>query len=64
MAVAMVGLLGLDIVVALIEAKAGIKVWLALLLAPAFILWKGWIQLRAVLRVGSADRPFEPTSRA
>jgi hypothetical protein len=38
-------------------------VWLALLLAPAFVLWKGWIQVRALFQVRHADQPFEPTSR-
>ena len=60
----LVVLMGLDEVVALIEAKAGFKVWLALLLAPAFVLWKGWIQMRALLQLGSAERAYEPTPRA
>ena len=62
--VVLILLLALDEIVALLEAKASFRVWIALLLAPAFVLWKGWIQVRALAKVSDADRPFEPTSRA
>jgi cellulose synthase/poly-beta-1,6-N-acetylglucosamine synthase-like glycosyltransferase len=62
-ALILVAIMALDEVIALIEAKAGPKVWLALLLAPAFVLWKGWIQLRALVQIGSAERAYEPTPR-
>jgi hypothetical protein len=63
-ALALVGLLALDVVIALIEAKAGPRVWLALLLSPAYVGWKAWIQLRAFATLSSADQPYEPTPRA
>jgi hypothetical protein len=59
----LIGLMALDEVVALLEARAGIKVWLALLLAPFFIVWKGWVQVKALSQIRSAEKAYEPTPR-
>ena len=58
------GALAVDVVIALREARVGREGWLALLLAPAYLLWKGWIQLRAIFGFRRAQQPFEPTPRA
>ena len=63
-AVALLAFLGLDVVISLVEAKAGPRVWLALVLSPAYVVWKAWIQLRAFASLSSADQPYEPTPRA
>jgi hypothetical protein len=62
-AAVLIGLMALDEMIALVEAKAGFKTWLALLLAPAFVLWKGWIQLRALTQIRTAEHAYEPTPR-
>jgi glycosyltransferase involved in cell wall biosynthesis len=57
-------LLAIDVVIALTEAKAGPRVWFALLLAPGYVVWKAWIQLKALVTMSRADQPYEPTPRA
>jgi cellulose synthase/poly-beta-1,6-N-acetylglucosamine synthase-like glycosyltransferase len=59
----LVGLVGLDVIVALVAAGADRRAWAALALAPAYIVWKGVLQARAVLGPDLAARPFEPTVR-
>jgi 1,2-diacylglycerol 3-beta-glucosyltransferase len=61
--VGLLAALALDVVIALREARVGREGWLALLLAPAYLLWKGWIQLRAIFGFRRAQQPFEPTPR-
>ena len=53
----------LDVVVALVTARAGPRAWAALALAPAYVVWKVVLQVRAVGAARIADRPFEPTVR-
>ena len=55
--------LAADVVVALLQARAGVRTWLALAAAPTYILWKGWIQLKALRNVRAADQAYEPTPR-
>ena len=52
-----------DVIVALVLARAGARAWAALLLAPAYVVWKFIVQLRALGAARTADRPFEPTIR-
>ena len=61
--VGLVLILGVDEVIALASSEAPAATWFALLAAPFYVLWKGWIQLRALLGVGKANRPYEPTRR-
>ena len=61
--VGLVLILGVDEVIALASSEAPAATWFALLAAPFYVLWKGWIQLRALLGVGKASRPYEPTRR-
>jgi 1,2-diacylglycerol 3-beta-glucosyltransferase len=63
-AAALVVALGVDVVIAMIEARVGRDGWLALFLAPVYMSWKAWIQARALVRTSHADRPFEPTPRS
>ncbi len=56
--------LAIVIVIGLIQARAGIRTWLALLAAPWYLAWKTIIQLRALVRVVRRDDYFPPTARA
>jgi 1,2-diacylglycerol 3-beta-glucosyltransferase len=60
------GLVALAAVVAtgLIQARAGARTWLALLVAPWYLAWKAVVQLRAVASVVRRDDYFPPTARA
>ena len=57
------GLLGLAIVTGLIQARARLRTWLALCLAPWYIVWKAVVQLRAVASVIRRDDYYGPTAR-
>jgi cellulose synthase/poly-beta-1,6-N-acetylglucosamine synthase-like glycosyltransferase len=59
----LVACLGLDVVIGLVTARAGVRAWAALVLAPAYIAWKVILQVRAVGASRTADQPFEPTVR-
>jgi cellulose synthase/poly-beta-1,6-N-acetylglucosamine synthase-like glycosyltransferase len=54
----------LAIVIGLVQARAGVRTWLALLAAPWYIAWKAVVQLRALVRVLRRDEYYEPTARA
>ena len=45
----LVGLVGLDVVAALVAARADRRAWAALALAPAYVAWKGVLQVRAIV---------------
>jgi hypothetical protein len=57
------GLVGLDVVVALVAAGADRRAWAALALAPAYVVWKGALQARALMTADLAARPFERAIR-
>jgi hypothetical protein len=57
------GLLGLAILTGLIQARAGLRTWLALCLAPWYIAWKAAVQLQAVASVLRRDDYYGPTAR-
>jgi cellulose synthase/poly-beta-1,6-N-acetylglucosamine synthase-like glycosyltransferase len=61
-----VGLLTLAVVIAigLIQARAGPRTWLALLLAPWYVAWKAVVQLRALASVLRRQTYYPPTARA
>ena len=58
-------LLALALVVAtgLIQARAGLRTWLALLAAPWYLVWKAVVQLRALASVLRRDEHYAPTAR-
>lgn len=59
-----IGLLGADVIISLIQARASSRTWLSLLAAPWYVVWKGWIQVRAVVRaIRAPDTDFPPTAR-
>jgi hypothetical protein len=56
--------LGLVLVIGLIQARAGLRTWLSLLLAPWYVLWKAGVQLRALVSVLRRRDYYPPTARA
>ena len=56
--------LGLTLVTGLIQARAGVRTWLALLAAPWYVAWKTVVQVRAVASLLRRDRYYGPTVRA
>jgi glycosyltransferase involved in cell wall biosynthesis len=60
-----VGLLTLALVIitGLIQARAGLRTWLALLAAPWYLGWKTVVQLRALASVLRRDDYYPPTAR-
>ena len=57
-------LLALALVTGLIQGRAGIRTWLALLAAPGYVVWKAVVQLRALASVLRRDDYYPPTARA
>jgi cellulose synthase/poly-beta-1,6-N-acetylglucosamine synthase-like glycosyltransferase len=56
--------LALTLVTGLVQARAGLRTWLALLAAPWYVGWKAVVQLRAVASLLRRDRYYGPTARA
>ena len=56
--------LALALITGLIQARAALRTWLALLAAPWYIIWKAAVQLRAVASVIRRDDYYPPTTRA
>jgi hypothetical protein len=56
--------LGLTLVTGLVQARAGLRTWLALLAAPWYVGWKAVVQLRALASVLRRDAHYGPTARA
>jgi cellulose synthase/poly-beta-1,6-N-acetylglucosamine synthase-like glycosyltransferase len=56
--------LALVLVIGLIQAQAGPRTWLALLLAPWYVAWKAAVQLRALVSVLRRRDYYPPTARA
>jgi cellulose synthase/poly-beta-1,6-N-acetylglucosamine synthase-like glycosyltransferase len=55
--------LGLTLVTGLIQARAGLRTWLALLAAPWYVAFKAVVQLRALASLLRRERHFGPTAR-
>ena len=55
--------LALVVVIGLIQARVGLRTWLALLVAPWYLGWKAVVQLRAVASVLRRDDYYPPTTR-
>jgi cellulose synthase/poly-beta-1,6-N-acetylglucosamine synthase-like glycosyltransferase len=64
-AVAGTGLLALalTLVTGLVQARAGLRTWLALLAAPWYLGWKAVVQLRALASILRRDAYYGPTAR-
>jgi hypothetical protein len=55
--------LALTLVCGLVQARAGLRTWLALLAAPWYLGWKAIVQLRALTSVLRRDAYYGPTAR-
>jgi cellulose synthase/poly-beta-1,6-N-acetylglucosamine synthase-like glycosyltransferase len=51
------------IVTGLVQAGAGLRTWLALLVAPWYLGWKAIVQMRALASVFRRDAYYPPTAR-
>lgn len=56
-------MLALVILTGLIQARAGMRTWLALLAAPWYLGWKAVVQLRAIASLLRRDTSYPPTAR-
>jgi cellulose synthase/poly-beta-1,6-N-acetylglucosamine synthase-like glycosyltransferase len=54
----------LTLVTGLVQARAGLRTWLALAAAPWYVAWKAVVQVRALIRVVRGDTVYGPTARA
>jgi hypothetical protein len=52
------------LVTGLVQARAGLRTWLALSVAPWYLLWKAVVQVRALASVLRRDDYYGPTARA
>jgi hypothetical protein len=57
-------LLAFAVITGLVQARAGIRTWLALLAAPWYLTWKAVVQVRALASVLRRDDYYPPTARA
>jgi cellulose synthase/poly-beta-1,6-N-acetylglucosamine synthase-like glycosyltransferase len=55
--------LALTLVTGLIQARAGLRTWLALLAAPWYVAFKAVVQVRALASLLRRDRYYGPTAR-
>ena len=56
--------LAITLAIGLIQARAGLRTWVSLLLAPWYIAFKAVVQLRALAGLLRRDRQYGPTARA
>jgi len=56
-------LLGLVLCLGLVQARAPLAAWLALLMAPAYVVFKVWIQFNALATILRHERSFPATPR-
>jgi cellulose synthase/poly-beta-1,6-N-acetylglucosamine synthase-like glycosyltransferase len=62
--VAGLGTLALALAIGLVQARAGLRTWVALVAAPWYIAFKAVVQLRALASLLRRNRYYEPTARA
>ena len=55
--------LGVVLLIGLVQARAGLRTWLALLIAPWYLVWKATVQVRALASVLRRDDYYPPTAR-
>jgi hypothetical protein len=56
--------LALAVATGLIQARVGLRTWLALCAAPWYLVWKAVVQLRALTSVLRRQDAYGPTARA
>jgi hypothetical protein len=54
----------LTLVTGLVQARAGLRTWLALAAAPWYVAWKAVVQVKALIRVVRGETVYGPTARA
>lgn len=54
----------LTLATGLVQARAGLRTWLALAAAPWYVAWKAVVQVKALVRVVRGDTVYGPTARA
>lgn len=55
--------LSLTLVTGLVQARAGLRTWLALLAAPWYLGWKAVVQVRALASIMRRETEYGPTAR-
>jgi cellulose synthase/poly-beta-1,6-N-acetylglucosamine synthase-like glycosyltransferase len=60
----LLGVLSLSLVVALVEARASLRTWLGLAVAPWYLPWKLVVQLKALVSVQRRVERYGPTPRS
>jgi hypothetical protein len=55
--------LALSLMIGLVQARAGVRTWMALLAAPWYVGWKAVVQLKALASVLRRDQYYGPTVR-
>ncbi len=55
--------LSLTLVTGLVQARAGLRTWLALLAAPWYLGWKAVVQVRALASILRRETEYGPTAR-
>ncbi len=53
----------LTLVTGLVQARAGLRTWLALLAAPWYLGWKAIVQVRALASIIRRETQYGPTAR-
>ena len=61
--VALLCVLATCLAIGMVEAGVGARTWLALLCAPGFVVWKAWVQLKAIARLRQPNVAYAPTPR-
>jgi cellulose synthase/poly-beta-1,6-N-acetylglucosamine synthase-like glycosyltransferase len=56
-------MLAVALVTGLIQARAGLRTWLALGAAPWYLVWKAVVQVRALAKVLGREAEYGPTAR-
>ena len=56
--------LAITLAIGLVQARAGLRTWVSLLLAPWYVAFKAVVQLRALAGLLRRDRHYGPTARA
>lgn len=56
--------LAVALLTGLIQARVGLRTWLALLAAPWYLVWKAVVQVRALASILRRDSYYGPTARA
>jgi cellulose synthase/poly-beta-1,6-N-acetylglucosamine synthase-like glycosyltransferase len=62
-ALVLLALLAADLAIGLVQVRAPLATWLALLAGPGYVVWKVWVQARAVSMLTRHENQFAATPR-